>query len=60
MAGPVPLVDITRAVQEIEYAYRILEEGSSADRQVRQFEQTGSLKDVVDLLVRETRLGVVE
>src|SRR5437868_6904894 len=46
--------------QEVEYAFRILEEGNSADRQVRVFEQTGDLSAVVDHLVRETREGVVE
>jgi glutamate---cysteine ligase / carboxylate-amine ligase len=46
--------------QEVEYAFRILEEGNSADRQVRVFEQTGDLKTVVDHMVRETREGVVE
>jgi carboxylate-amine ligase len=40
--------------KEVEYAYRILEEGSSADRQLRVFEQTGDLKAVVDHLVKET------
>ena len=43
---------------EVEYAYRILEEGTSADRQLAVFRETGDLKDVVDLLVRETREGV--
>jgi carboxylate-amine ligase len=46
--------------KEVEYAFRILEEGNSADRQVRVFEQTGDLKAVVDHMVRETREGVVE
>jgi carboxylate-amine ligase len=46
--------------KEVEYAFRILEEGNSADRQVRVFEQTGDLKTVVDHMVRETREGVVE
>jgi carboxylate-amine ligase len=45
---------------EVEYAFRILEDGSSADRQVRVFEQAGDLKAVVDHLVRETREGVIE
>jgi len=48
----------TRA--EVEYAFRILDEGNSADRQVKVFEQTGDTKAVVDHLVRETREGVVE
>jgi carboxylate-amine ligase len=44
---------------EIEYAYRILADGSSADRQLRTFERAGDLKAVVDHLVAETREGVV-
>jgi carboxylate-amine ligase len=44
--------------KEVEYAYRILEEGTSADRQLAMFRQTGDLKDVVDLIVRETAEGV--
>jgi carboxylate-amine ligase len=46
--------------KEVEYAFRILEEGSSADRQVATFNRTGDLKDVVDQLIRETEEGVVE
>jgi carboxylate-amine ligase len=45
--------------KEVEYAYRILEEGSSADRQLATYERTGDLKAVVDQLIRETREGVV-
>jgi len=44
---------------EIEYAYRILEEGTSADRQLAAFKQTGSLRTVVDQLIRETEEGVL-
>jgi carboxylate-amine ligase len=45
--------------KEVEYAYRILAEGSSADRQLATFERTGSLEAVVDQLVAETAEGVV-
>jgi glutamate---cysteine ligase / carboxylate-amine ligase len=45
--------------KEIEYAYRILEEGSSADRQLATFRRTGSLQAVVDQLIAETEEGVV-
>jgi carboxylate-amine ligase len=45
--------------KEVEYAYRILEEGTSADRQLAVYKQTGDLKDVVDLIVRETAEGVI-
>jgi glutamate---cysteine ligase / carboxylate-amine ligase len=46
--------------KEVEYAFRILDEGNSAERQERVFEKTGDLKAVVDHMVRETREGVVE
>ena len=46
--------------KEVEYAYRILEEGSSADRQLRVFEETGDLKAVVDSIIAETAEGVVD
>ncbi len=45
--------------KEIEYAFRILEEGSSADRQLATFRETGSLKAVVDRLIVETEEGVL-
>jgi carboxylate-amine ligase len=45
--------------QEVEYAFRILEEGTSADRQLATWRRTGNLKDVVDQLVSETAEGVI-
>jgi glutamate---cysteine ligase / carboxylate-amine ligase len=44
--------------KEVEYAFRILDEGTSADRQLRVFETTGDLKAVVDNLIKETAEGV--
>jgi glutamate---cysteine ligase / carboxylate-amine ligase len=45
--------------KEVEYAYKILDEGSSADRQLRTFNETGGdIRAVVDQLVAETRDGV--
>ena len=44
----------------IREAFRILETGSSADRQLATFQRTGDLKAVADQLVRETREGVTE
>jgi carboxylate-amine ligase len=44
--------------EAVHYAYRILEEGSSADRQLAVYEETGSLEAVVDHLVAETAEGV--
>ena len=43
---------------EVEYLHQILAEGSSADRQLRCFERTGSLPAVVEQLANETMLGV--
>jgi glutamate---cysteine ligase / carboxylate-amine ligase len=44
----------------VEYVHTILNEGTSADRQLRVFEKTGDLKEVVRHLVMETRGGVTE
>ena len=44
--------------KEVEYAYTILEGGTSADRQLATFEKTGDLKAVTDQLIRETAEGV--
>jgi len=46
--------------KEVEYAFDILENGSSADRQLATFHKTGDLKDVVDQLIRESEEGVIE
>jgi carboxylate-amine ligase len=41
--------------QEIEYVHTILAEGTSADRQLRIWHETGDMKAVVDHLIAETR-----
>ena len=45
--------------KEVEYAFKILAEGTSADRQLATYERTGSLKAVVDQLIAETAEGVM-
>ncbi len=40
--------------KEIEYIFTLLKEGTSADRQLSCYEQTGSLEAVVDQLSEET------
>ena len=45
--------------KEIEYAYRIMDEGTSSDRQLATFRRTGNLQAVVDQLIRETEEGVL-
>ena len=44
--------------QELEYVRTILREGTSADRQLRKYQETGSLKAVVDALAEETMMGL--
>ena len=53
------VVDELGSRKEVEYAYRILQEGSSADRQLATYQRTGSLKAVVDQLIKETAEGVL-
>ena len=52
------VIDELGSRKEIEYVFKILDEGSSADRQVATFEETGDLKAVVDRLISETAEGV--
>ena len=54
------VVDALGSRSKVEYAFRILEEGSSADRQLDAFRRRGNLNDVVDQLIRETREDVVD
>ena len=54
------VVDELGSRHEVEYAYRILQEGSSADRQLATYQRTGDYKAVVDQLIQETSEGVVE
>jgi glutamate---cysteine ligase / carboxylate-amine ligase len=45
---------------EINYANKILDGGSSADRQLRTYEQTKDFKAVVNQMIAETKEGVVD
>jgi len=52
--------DVTPALgvqPEIDYVRTILKDGTSADRQIRKFEETHSLEAVVDMLAEETMQG---
>jgi carboxylate-amine ligase len=53
------VVDELGSREQVEYAFEILGGGTSADRQLTTFEETGDLKAVVAQLVRETAEGVV-
>jgi len=52
------VVDELGSRAEVEHAYRILDEGSSADRQIKAWQAAESVQDVVDHLVAETREDV--
>ena len=52
------VVDELGSRKEVEYALTILDRGTSADRQLATFRETGDLKAVVDRLVEETAEGV--
>ncbi|MEM6795064.1 MAG: carboxylate-amine ligase [Acidobacteriota bacterium] len=54
------VVDELGSRREIEYLNTILEQGTSADRQLEVFRKRGSLEAVVDHLVEETREGCFE
>lgn len=54
------VVDDLGCRREVEYVHTILDEGSSADRQLATYEETGRLEDVVDRLVAETMEGCGE
>lgn len=54
------VVDELGSRSALDYIHTIMSKGTSAERQLKVFEQTGDLKDVVRHLVMETRGGVVE
>jgi glutamate---cysteine ligase / carboxylate-amine ligase len=53
------VVDELGSRKQVEYGFRILSEGTSADRQLATFQRTGDLKAVVDQLIAETAEGVI-
>lgn len=53
-----PVVDELGSRKEIEHVRTILQRGTSADKQLEIFRETGDLKAVVDWVVRETIAGV--
>lgn len=52
------VVDELGSRRELNYIYKILEHGTSADRQLEIFHETGDLKKVVDNLIVETLEGI--
>lgn len=53
------VVDELGTRSEVEYVYRLLDEGSSADRQLATWRRSGDLKQVVDQVVAETLETVI-
>jgi glutamate---cysteine ligase / carboxylate-amine ligase len=52
------VVDELGSRKELDYIYRIMDQGSGADRQLKVFKETGDLKKVVDYIIEETEAGV--
>lgn len=52
------VVDELNSRREVEYIRTILRDGTSADRQLRVYKETGDLKKVVQHVVYETRAGI--
>ncbi len=53
------VVDELGSREQINYVYQILEDGTSADRQLKVFKESGGdMNAVVDMLMRETVEGV--
>src|SRR5262249_12316495 len=53
-----PVLDGLGSRKEVESVLKIVEHGTSADRQLAIFKQTNDLKAVVDNLIAETMEGV--
>ena len=51
------VVDELDIRKEVEYVHSILENGTSADRQLMAYRRSGDLRVVVDQLVEETKAG---
>jgi carboxylate-amine ligase len=51
-------VDELGSHKEIGYIHTMLEQGSGADRQLKVFRETGSLKSVVDYMAEQTKFGL--
>jgi carboxylate-amine ligase len=54
------VVDELDSREEIEYIHEIMKLGTGADRQLRVFQETGSMQAVVDYIIEETEVGLGE
>lgn len=53
-----PVVDELGCRKEIDYIWEMMKNGTGADRQVRVYEKTKSLKSVIDYIIEETHRGL--
>jgi carboxylate-amine ligase len=54
------VVDELDSREELDYIREIVEMGTGADRQLRVFQETGDLKNVVDYIIDETEVGLAD
>lgn len=52
------VVDELESRHELKYIYKMLEQGTGADRQLEVYKRTGDIKKVVDYIVEETNRGL--
>ncbi|MGE0554636.1 MAG: carboxylate-amine ligase [Gemmatimonadales bacterium] len=52
------VIDDLGSRKEVEYAFTIMEQGTSADRQLATYERTGDFREVVRQLIAETKEGI--
>ena len=52
------VVDGLGSREEIQYVYKILENGTGADRQLAVYEKTNDTNAVVDYIIEETHVGL--
>ena len=52
------VVDELGSRKEIDYIHTMIEGGSGADRQLKVYRETGSLRSVVDYMAAETKAGL--
>lgn len=52
------VVDDLDSRHELKYIYKMLEQGTGADRQIEVYKRTGDIKKVVDYIVEETNRGL--
>ena len=52
------VVDELGSREEVSYIFKILEEGTGADRQLKVYYETNDLKKVVDYIIEETYQGL--